>query len=309
MIYKKRLYLLITVSVLLFNACKKDDNKLSKVVIPDWKVGEVRYDENKWNEVIVGDMPLVISVPHGGAIKPDDIEDRTCDGATTVTDTYTIELAREIQSEMLEKYGQKPFFIISHLARTKIDQNRELEEATCGNLAMNAAWEYFHNSIDSALNLAVDKFGSAIYIDLHAHGHAIQRLELGYSLTTSDLGKVYSGIEFLTLGEKSSFNNLLRIREDLDIEKLITGDKAFGTLISELGIPSVPSKADPYVQRGQSYFNGGYNTKYYTSESYPYVYGWQIEVNSEARNTKEKREKFAQAFGKAIKEFKDYVKP
>lgn len=307
--YKKRLYLLVIASVFILNACKKDDNKISKVELPNWEVGEVLFDKNGWNEVVVGDMPLVISVPHGGAIKPDDIDDRTCDGATTVTDTYTIELARAIQNEMLEKYGQKPFFIISHLARTKVDQNRELEEATCGNSAMNATWEYFHNSIDSALNMAVEKFGAAIYIDLHAHGHAIQRLELGYSLTTSDLGKVYSGIEYLTLGKKSSFNNLLNVRDDFDIEKLITGDKAFGTLISEQGIPAVPSKEDPYVQRGQSYFNGGYNTRYYTSESYPHVNGWQIETNSEARNTEEKRKQFAKAFGKAINEFIDYVKP
>src|SRR5690606_34269616 len=145
-----------------------------------------------------------------------------------------------------------------HLARTKIDQNREIPEATCGNKEVEKTWHAFHNYIDTALNTAVKKYGSAMIIDLHGHGHPNQRLELGYSLTINDLGKIYSSIELDELSRKSSLNNLFIMQPSLDFRNLLMGDHAFGTLMENEGIKSVPSKQDPYPFATESFFNGGY---------------------------------------------------
>lgn len=322
MLNKNRIFLFFIIFLFFASACDKNeklpDEKPDEIIddiivdeknIPEWKLGDVFFDTNKWTECIVGDMPLVISVPHGGNVKPTNIPDRTCDDATTVRDSYTIEIAKAIEKEMMIKYGKKPFIIISHLARTKLDQNRALEESSCGNTDMNATWRKFHNYIDTALNVAVKKYGEVLYIDLHAHGHTIQRLELGYSLSISELGYVYTGTDLPNLGNKSSLNNLLKTRKDLNINQLLIGDKAFGTLMANRGAPSVPSKQNAYPMASDPYFNGGYNTRLYTSSTYPNVYGWQIEMNSEARNTTARQTAFAKTFIESVTEFQNYVNP
>ncbi len=43
--------------------------------------------------------------------------------------------------------------------------------------------------------------------------------------------------------------------------------------------PLSPGKQDTDPLQDQKYFDGGYNTKRYTSEAYPNVFGLQIETN------------------------------
>lgn len=277
-------------------ACGSQDDAPPVEVLPGWKVGDVIYDDNQWLELIVGDMPLVISVPHGGSLKPDGVPDRDCAGITTVRDSYTIEMARAIQQEMMGQYGKTPFIIIANIARTKIDLNRELGEATCNNVEVKQTWEDFHTFVDRALELSVQEFGSTLYIDLHAHGHEIQRLELGYNLGAASLGKVYTGTDLEQLGSESSLGNLLNWDGGHDIQALLHGDHAFGTLMAERGIPCVPSLQDPYPMASEPFFNGGFNTRQYTSPAYPEVAGWQIETNRDARDTPQRRSTFAKAF-------------
>lgn len=52
-------------------------------------VPKSHFDENKWIEYIEGNLPLVISVPHGGRITVDTIPN--CKGTVRVTDGNTVE--------------------------------------------------------------------------------------------------------------------------------------------------------------------------------------------------------------------------
>jgi hypothetical protein len=76
------------------------------------------------------------------------------------------------------------------------------------------------------------------------------------------------------------------------------------------GFPSVPSQQFPFPAEGQKYFNGGYNTKRYTSEAYPNVFGLQIETNMKGVREKESRPLFARSLAKNLhvffKEFLNY---
>lgn len=143
---------------------------------------KVHFDSERWVEYIEGNMPLVISVPHGGTVLVDSLPIRDCKGAVTVRDGNTIELSRAIQSYFKKNYSLIPHIIIIHIARKHVDQNRELKNgATCGNVGVEKPWYSFHNYVDSALNLATKGGQQAMYIDLHGHGHANKRLEIGYS--------------------------------------------------------------------------------------------------------------------------------
>src|SRR5699024_51109 len=272
----------------------------------EWKAGEVYKDENGWIEARAGNVPIVISAPHGGTIEPEDVPDRSCEGVTTVRDMNTTELAFEMQQELMAGHDMQPFVIAAHIHRKKIDLNRDIEESTCGNAVMEETWHQYHDYIEGALAAAIEEFGYAVFIDVHGHGHDKQRLELGYALTKTEIRDAHldenAAIE---LASESSFKNLMRMNNGLNLQDLLTGEFAFGTLMEAEDVPSVPSMDDPYPLQDDPYFNGGYNTRRYTSTyasfDYPEVFGWQIEANYQGlRENLEGRKKFSKAFAKAI---------
>lgn len=271
-----------------------------------WETGKTYSDNEKWTEFIVGNLPLIISVPHGGAVTlPDALRD--CKGAVTVTDSRTIELAKEIEKAFLAKYNARPYIIISNISRKNVDQNRDMAEGTCGNKAMEKPWNQFHDYIDTAVALATKKFGKAIYIDLHGHGHTKQRLEVGYLLKADELRNLNAKDNKQV--SKSSVANLLAIDQNFSLEQLLVGPDAFGTLIAKEGFAAVPSKQDPAPEEEDKYFNGGYNTVRYTSGKYPNVFGWQIESNYKGVRDAEGRPAFAKSFVQVMGSyFKTFLK-
>ncbi|WP_161554486.1 N-formylglutamate amidohydrolase [Sinomicrobium soli] len=278
--------------------------------ISGWEAGQVYFDEDEWTEVITGDIPLVITVPHGGAKKPEGMADRTCkdDRGRIVrgTDSYTQEVSRFIREVFQEKYNKQPYIIINHVARSKVDQNRDLHYAACGDEKGMQAWHNFHSAADSALAHAVRKFGYAFYIDLHGHGHSNQRLELGYSLTKGDLQKAFKREDLKKYAAKSSMANYIKKHPDADIWELLFGKHAFGTYIYREGIPATPAVQDPHPAEDESFFSGGYNTRRYTSPDYPDVFGLQIEMHyRKARDSRANIRAFAQSLARAYFDFID----
>ncbi|MBU2979540.1 N-formylglutamate amidohydrolase [Alteromonas sp. C1M14] len=261
--------------------------------------------DKSWLHVVKGNMPLVISAPHGGMIKPDNIADREC--GTQERDDNTDHLALEIE-KAFETYGQKPYLVIAKISRAKIDLNRDLETATCGNQKMAYTWHQYHQDIEAALDDAISQFGYAMYIDLHGQSHKVRRLELGYSLRSPALKANYEATVTPQTVEKTSVENILQHSNDLSLKTLLTGEYAFGTLMAEAGFPSVPSQQDPYPLADQRYFTGGYNTRRYTSSDYPNVFGMQIESNFfGVRNSQQNQTQFSEAFAKVINDYLQYI--
>lgn len=249
-----------------------------------------------------GNMPLVISVPHGGTWNLTDIKDRDCEGAVTVTDRDTKELAFEISDALSKYHGMRPYLIVCNITRKDVDQNREINEGTCGNPEMAIPWQTFHEYIDTALAEAVRRFGYCLYIDLHGHGHPEQRLELGYLISDKKLMPFYEQTEMVT-ERNTSLGNLLQRKDVGSLRDWLFGERSFGTLMAAKGYPSVPSQQDPYPKEGEKYFNGGYNTKRYTGVNYPNVFGWQIESNYQRVRDPKGRPAFAIAFSEVITSF------
>jgi hypothetical protein len=103
---------------------------------------------NSYIEWIPGELPLVLSAPHGGTLLPTDIPDRT--SGTTTRDLNTEELAREVADQFLARYGKRPHLIICRLSRRKLDANREIVEAAAGNPDAERAWREYHGFIEAA---------------------------------------------------------------------------------------------------------------------------------------------------------------
>ncbi|MFD1628928.1 hypothetical protein [Pseudopedobacter beijingensis] len=263
------------------------------------------FDKNKWIEYIPGNIPLVISVSHGGSLKIDSIPFNTCKGHNRHYDYGTIEIARAVQQAFEKKYQVRPYVVICHLSRQHLDMNREMEKATCGNPYMNEAWSSFHTYIDRALKEAVKLHKRAIYTDFHGHPHQKQKVELGYSLSKNTLIALQEGQAEKGIEEESSLRNFFtgNWKKGVTINDMLTGKNSFGSLLSNAGMATVPSMQDKAPLREDPYFAAAtvYNTPTYTSKRYPEVIGWQVEMSVDIR--KNKHEEMAQAFVAAMKTF------
>lgn len=226
-----------------------------------------------------GNIPLIISVPHGGNLKPGSIPDRTCNGAVNTSDAYTVELANKIM-EVFKNNGQKPYLVINKIHRSKIDANRNKSEATCGNSNAIAVWEIYHKKIEESLTAINAKFEKGLFIDLHGHGNPKQRIELGYLLYEDELAHPDESLNSSELVAVSSIQSLARQnKSNTSHADLLKGTFSLGSLFHNSGFPSVPSSSDPFPLATDPYFSGGYNTANYSSYAGGTIDGIQIECN------------------------------
>lgn len=256
--------------------------------------GTSYFGRAEYIEYIAGNLPLILSVPHGGSLEPAEIPDRTC--GETVTDSYTKELAASVQEEIMEMTGCTPHIIICHLKRTKLDVNREVDIATCGNQFADTAWNEYHTFIDSAKAAVVRNSGKGLLIDLHGHGHAIQRLELGYLLSAVQLAYPDASLNQAAIIEISSIRSLAGTNiNNLAHSDLLHGLFSLGTMFADRRYPAVPGIDEPYPFSGESYFSGGYITGRHGSSTGGTVDAIQIECNQDVRFEETARNSFAAA--------------
>lgn len=263
--------------------------------------GQSTFGRNNYIEYIAGNSPFILSAPHGGSLEPAEIPDRTF--GTTTKDANTEETAREIQAAYHALTGAYPHVIICRLHRRKIDANREVVEGAQGNEFAVQAWNEFHAFIDSAKAAAVRSHGAAFYIDLHGHGHTVQRLELGYLLSASQLD-----LPDNTLNSTPGYRNISSIRTmaaaaGVPFAEVLRGESSFGGFMEYLGYPSVPGVLQP-TPGNDPYFNGGYNTERHGSQNGGTVSGLQIESNyTGVRDTDANRKAYARAIADAVARF------
>jgi autotransporter-associated beta strand protein len=297
------------VILLSFIGCLNPAATIAQNYVP----GQGYFDRSNYVEYVAGDLPVIISAPHGGALTPVEIPDRLDDGSdpnfTTVTDSYTEETAFALQSVFAATFGHVPHVIICQLKRTKIDCNRSLDQGVYQtNIFATIAWNDFQNWINTASNAAVVQSGRGFYIDQHGQGHTIQRLELGYLLTSSQLMNSDTTLNSILYRNQSSIRTLATLASNqfaLPFSQVLRGSNSFGALMAVRGYPSVPSPDMPDPGSGNPYFDGEYNTAVHTSQTGggP-VDGVQIEANmTGVRDTASNRTNYAIAVAQALDYF------
>jgi len=184
--------------------------------------GQRYYGVDDHVEYLAGNVPLILSVPHGGYAAPECIPHRN--GGCHEPDIATQELAREviraIQVEMSSHRTStdnatlppSPFVIINRLQRAKLDMNRNEMDASGGHTHTRLVWRQYHafirrakreiirgksittkplqNSTDG-MAPSVDSFPShrysrGLFLDLHGQSHD-HRHQIGYVLNQQEL--------------------------------------------------------------------------------------------------------------------------
>lgn len=240
----------------------------------------------------VGDLNVILSVPHGGSQRPSSIPNRDAGyfdnavgrprydhhsknkdpGRYAVRfkkDTNTINLALHIADELKQLTGKRPHVIICHMHRSKLDMNCDREKATFSVLTAELAWDAYHNYITRAKQTFAGGIG--LFFDIHGQGHIENWVELGYTLTSSQLNdQSYTSSD-------TSVRFVANRFQHVPIKELICGLDSFGGILLDEGYKVVPSPT--YLGPGNgNYYNGGYNTRVHGSRHSGIVDGIQIET-------------------------------
>jgi N-formylglutamate amidohydrolase len=260
-------------------------------------------DDSGWVEYTPGDAPLILVAPHGGTLTPPLLPDRACTGCVLVNDLNTQELARVVVATWERRTRTRPHLVVNLLHRRKFDANRELTEASGGDVRLTPSWRAFHAFIDTAKVLVARSRPRGLLIDLHGHGHAVPRLEWGYLLGAGTLRLGDQALVAARSLERSSIARLAAERAATDDgAQLLRGPFSLGGLLAARGVRGVPSPAEPAPLLGEEYFDGGYNTERHGSlGGRSPVDAVQLECHLPGvRDTAENRQRFAEALVDAL---------
>lgn len=119
-----------------------------------------------------GDLPIILSSPHGGTRSIPGVPERMVGGAGKFvklrdgdTDVLAFKLADEIERVM----GARPFLVVAHFHRKYIDANRPAAGAYESEAA-KPHYDTYHEALRDACGDVRGRWGSGILIDIHGQG-------------------------------------------------------------------------------------------------------------------------------------------
>ena len=298
-----------------FLSCNKEENRkdIVREIIEFSDLGEdgpyiygqTYQGRNGYTTYYPGNIPLIISIPHGGDIAPLEISNRTY--GVTVTDSNTIELGIAIRNYFYDNYNIRPYVIINNLKRTKLDANRDRVEAAQGNIYAERAFDEFHFYIEDAREDIISKFGTGVLFDIHGHGINPDgfndlRTWIGYLLSSDELDNSNDFIDQnISINDVSIYSLLNSSGQSLS--DLLSGPSSLGALFEENNYGALPSP-ESRSPEGMRYFSGGYNTfRYGTNRNFNFS-SIQLEFPFQGlRDTPQSRNLFAATFVELVQEY------
>jgi N-formylglutamate amidohydrolase len=139
---------------------------------PSLIIAPSTFGYRNFTELIPGHLPLIISIPHGGHLFPYDIPDRrqNIPGIIKSNDINTQEIGHLLSKKIRQRLGgRRPYIIINHMGRSKIDVNRPLKEGVeiGSNNETPIVWNDYHSFIRDTIDEVELRFGRGLLIDIH----------------------------------------------------------------------------------------------------------------------------------------------
>ena len=296
-------------------SCNKEEDKKDIVVETEeftelgsdgpYLYGETYQGRKGYTTYYPGNIPVILSIPHGGDISPSEISNRTY--GVTVTDSNTIELGIAIRNYFYTNYNVRPYVIINNLKRTKLDANRDKAEAAQNNIYAERAFDEFHFYIEKAREDIISKFSTGILFDIHGHGINPDgfndlRTWIGYLLTADELDNSNDYIDQnISINDVSIYSLLSSSGKTLS--ELLSGPNSLGALFENNNYTALPSPKSRSPE-GMRYFSGGYNTfRYGTNREFNFS-SIQLEFPFQGlRDTPQSRTQFSSIFVDLVHEY------
>lgn len=230
-----------------------------------------------------GELPIILSAPHGGTAQPPDTVERKGDGLEkgpkgffTGRDTGTEELCYEVAKAIELKLKKKPYIVAAKFHRRYIDPNRPAEIAFEDPDA-KPVYDFYHGSLNRYCRDVQQKYQRGLLLDIHGQGSARDTVFRG-----TQNGKT------VTL-----------LRERFGESAHIGSDSLFGSL-KTLGWKVHPLE-DGKEQAG---FTGGYIVQTYGSHQGFGIDAVQLEFGADYR-AEETRKKTAAVLADAVATYKE----
>lgn len=208
-------------------------------------------------ETAPGELPIVITAPHGGTTALSGPA-RTGGGAkqfVTVTDTRTDDLARATAAEVEKALGKKPWLIIARFSRKYVDVNRPIESGAETDEARDL-WRLYHQAVRKAVSSVRDKFGHGVLLDIHGQGSVAESVFRG----TQNLRTV-TGLP----------------------DEGLSGPKSFLGILEASGVAVSPSCALAHEKENPK-LDGGYTVQTYGSQHEDGIFAIQLEFGASYRS-------------------------
>jgi len=206
---------------------------------------------------------------------------------STGADLNASVIARSVYNKFINITGKKPFFIMSHLHRSRLDPNRPVDEAAQGNKLATKAYDAYHGSIEHAKKTFDGKPG--LLLDFHGYADTVKRQNstmLGYLISKTALNKE-------TYSKRRSSVKALLERTNLATEEILFGNTSLGAMFERSGYKALPSSRQHRPAKDH-YFKGGYTIQTHGSRDGGEIDAIQLEFPSWFRTeaSEELRNKF-----------------
>jgi hypothetical protein len=256
-------------------------------------------------------MDLIVSIPHGGSLKPEITTDRRAPSNVDLSilqDRHTQPIGLLLAARIAEMTGKRPHVVLMHLHRIKVDANRDLKEPTdyaSGSPNASIAWKDYHSFIASARK-KITRARGGLLIDIHGHGHSTNRIELGYTISGDNLR--LSNQKLNNVGLSTTLDRLLRrlnLRSrngKVSISDIIRGPLSMGAIMTtKYDLVAVPSPNIPTPAKDEKYFEGGYTVQHNSQLGIDAI---QIELPTRYRNlTGNALDKFVDGLAGSVLQF------
>ena len=263
---------IILLFLFLFIGCG-ESGRATQSVLPTPEVkytpGDIITDSQGYISYRVGNMPIIITVPHDGTLAPSTFPNRTGSSARA-------ENTRKVAEQFAYFFnansnGLYPHIIYNNISRSKLDPDLNQMDGAQGNSYANLSYGTYHSFLQTAIDSVEAYFDAGILLNLVEHNHSNQKVELGYLLSASDLD--LTNLQLNSYSAQSSVSQIADISTS-SFAEVIRGYNSLGTLIVGRSYTSndvtysfeaVPTLDNPTIG-STDYSSGGYTiTQYWRS--------------------------------------------
>lgn len=206
-----------------------------------------------------GDIPILLSAPHGGRRPIPGAAERKSDGEkqfTTVRDENTAELTLKLANEWERQFHGKPFVVIAHADRKYLDVNRPSEDAYEADAA-KLVYEQYHAALRQSCTSIRQRWQHGLLLDIHGQAAEPDKIIRGTANGDSVKLLVERHARVAVIGPRSLFGAL-----------------------HEAGVPVLP-KLEPDEREVK--YNGGHIVRTYGSHREGGLDTIQLEIGSDFR--------------------------
>ena len=226
--------------------------------------------------VRAGDIPILLSAPHGGRRAIPNVPERKADGEkqfVTTRDDNTAELTMKLVAELERTLHGKPFVVVAHFERKYLDVNRPAEDAYEVDAA-KLVYEQYHAALRQSCRTIRERWPHGLLLDIHGQA--------------AEPDKIIRG---------TANGDTVKLLVEHHSRAAVIGPRSLFGALHEAGIPVLPNLE---TDDREVKFNGGHIVRTYGSHREGGLDAIQLELGSDFRK-KAKLDETTRALTEAIR--------